>query len=79
MASRCITPSPLRGPCTEDVSARLPDLAVGQEQQPGQQQHERHHAEAEPLALFQLGLGCPGQERDDVLRFLVDRRLVPSE
>src|SRR5258707_2090649 len=52
-----------------------PDLALGAEQQAGHEHQEDEHLGARVFALFHGGLGRPGEERDDVLRLLLERRL----
>src|SRR6188508_2745400 len=51
-----------------------PHLALGEIHQPGEDQQEDHHLEADALALLEVRLGRPHHEGGDVLRILIDRR-----
>src|SRR6476660_3348988 len=61
-----------------DSVMAVPNAAVGEIKQRGEADEEDHDIEAGALALFHLGLGRPGEERDHVARFLIDgvRRAV---
>src|SRR4029077_7944478 len=54
-----------------DSVMAVPNAAIGEIKQRGEANEEDHDIEAAALALFHLGLGGPGEERDQVARFLI--------
>src|SRR5438105_7202405 len=55
-----------------------PDSTIREKKKAGENGQERHHAEAEALALLHPGFGRPGEERDHIMSFLIEivRRAV---
>src|SRR5262245_28172907 len=54
---------------------RFPDLLFGEIEEACEHQQEHHHLQPDALARFHMRLRRPGQERGDVARHLIDRRL----
>src|SRR5689334_20494232 len=52
-----------------------PDVSEGEIEQPDEKDKIEYDAESAGLAIFRLGIACPGEEGHDVARLLIDGRL----